>query len=119
MGNVDTKPQPSAVEGLGSPPCVFWVQLPLAAASVTLLIPTYSEHCVLNIHFDGQEARGRELLMTALRKNNKEPFLERSQSNMFPSLHFSGKSLTIFESLGQCLMLPSLLASRVEMAVLV
>lgn len=39
-----------------------------AAASVTLLIPTYSENCVLNIHFDGQEARGRELLMTALRK---------------------------------------------------
>lgn len=63
-----TQPQPSAVEGLGSPPCVFWVQRPLVAASVTLLIPTYSENCVLNIHFDGQEARGRELLMTALRK---------------------------------------------------
>lgn len=68
VGNADAKPQPSAVEGLGSPPCVFWGQLPLAAASVTLLIPTYSEHGVLNIHFDGQEARGRELLMTALKK---------------------------------------------------
>lgn len=37
---------------------------------------------------------------------------------MFPSLHFSGKSLTIFESLGQCLALPSLLDSGAEMAVL-
>lgn len=119
VGNADAKPQPSAGEGLGSPPCVFWVPLPLAAVSLTLLIPTYSERCVLNIQFDGQEARGRELLMTALRKIIKSLSWNGLKATCFPSLHFSGKSLSIFESLGQCLILPSLLASGVEMAVLV
>lgn len=65
VGNADAKPQPSAVGGLGSSPCASSGCSCLRDSADPL---TYSERPVLNIRSDGQEAGGRELLMTALRK---------------------------------------------------
>jgi len=103
VGNADAEPWPSAVEGLGSPLRVFGVRLPLAAASVPLLIPTCSELGVLNIHLDGQEARGGELLMTALRKIIKSLSWNRLKAACFLPCILVGNLLLFLRAWGSAL----------------
>lgn len=74
-----------------------------AAASVTLRIPTQAEPSVPNLHSDGQETRGRELLMTALRQIIKSLSWNSLKATCFLPCILVGNLLLFLKAWGSAL----------------
>lgn len=93
-------PNPSRVQWEGSDPLRAFSG---AAASVTLLIPTQAEPSVPNLHSDGQETRGRELLMTALRQIIKSLSWNSLKATCFLPCILVGNLLLFLKAWGSAL----------------